>query len=717
MEGKEIESMPRCRTCNNLTPEGLPLRKRPSAYKHYLQKAFEIEKEPKEFEDSAALGCAACDVILQAIQRYINTTGSMPSSRSTQSSTICLWGNCNEPLSVFFNIGTSSGSFEIFEERRHFQEDYASMYPAIGFGGTPPESLDIDVAARLASQWLSRCVQQHGCTGDDEPLLPSRVLDLASGSVKLAIPAPSSTGCYAALSYCWGRAGNLITTSSNLDKRMVGIAWDEIPNLIQDVIRITRRLGIRYLWVDALCVIQDDAVDWRRESSKMGAVYAGAYVTIAADAATDTSCRLTSQRNSHLDSFFFNYTRRPSPDDIRRFRARKRIEVFPPLVVDGLPRSLCVREPWSHKEIVQDASDINPFQFASPLNMRGWVLQERLFSSRTLHFSDNEMVWECKESLNCECEGILRDFVPTRREESLKASFETAKAMISKIDTTTFLPSWATSGRVLPHEEFVTIWSRLVEAFSARRLTVESDRLPAISALARQFSSGRTYLAGLWADDLPWSLCWSVEGRVSYSRSMYSGPTWSWASTQQEVSWPWGTSRPRSRVQILEASTAPMSFNEFGEVAWGNIRLRAPVGAAKLIEKSSHEYHLVTSRGDHLHIRPDVGPGDAKSRSNQRTVYNVTGHEDLWCILLFDNALDDDRYRRISRSIWVMVAAKPYERSVQRARLDPNVHKDRIICERIGHLDRVTLDWADDPEIIVNWIDSGEFEEKEVILI
>lgn len=725
-ERKETESMPRCRTCNNLTPEGLPPRERPSTDEHYLQKSFDLKKEAKEFEDSAALGCAACDVIVQAIRRYVDAPGSWLSLSDYKSCEIHLTGNCNEPLRVSLRYEWKSEAqapLELFEERRQFQGDYESLYPAIGLGRTPSEILDLDFAARLASQWISRCVQQHGCTGADEPLLPSRVLDVASGSVKLVIPARSTTGRYAALSYCWGSIGNLTTMSSNLDKRIAGIEWDEIPNLIQDVIRIVRRLEIRYLWVDALCIVQDDAADWRRESSKMGAIYAGAYLTIAADAATDTSCRLTSLRNSDLEAYVdgqnsWRHGEEPL-DDITRMRARKRIEVLAPVAVDGLPHSLCVREPWWHWDIVEDAT-----LSASPLNMRGWVLQERLFSTRILHFAANEMIWECKASLNCECEGILQAPAPVRGEESLKALFEMAQAMISRNRITEFLPSWATSGRVLQHQEFFAVWTRIVSAYSARKLTVEIDRLPAISGLARHFSHRRTYLAGLWADDLPWYLCWSVGRAPVYSRSMYSGPTWSWASTPEEIFWPSWTHQARSRVQTLNASTAPMSFNEFGEVAWGKLRLRAPVGVAKIINKEDdREAGLITARGDRFHIKPDVGPGEEKLSSNQRTIYNVTDHEDVWCILLLDDVVDEGHDgRRCTnrgrfRALWVMVVAQPHDRSVQRALLDPNAHKDTIVCERIGHLDHVNSEWGDESESARNWIDSADFEEKEIILI
>lgn len=692
--------MLRCRICNNLTADDLPVEK--SSYDPSCTKSFIIEKQARGFEDSAALGCATCHMILQAILRYIDTVGSELSLSNDKLGRIVLRGDCNEPLKVSFQTDLRFTDIELFEERQNLNGNYASLYPAVGLGSTPSEVLDIDFAARLASQWISHCDNEHKCIDGDAPLVPSRLLDITSDSVKLVAPTASTVSRYAALSYCWGESGNLTTTSENLDERNAEIIWDDLPNLIQDVIQITRQLGIPYLWVDALCIIQDDRSDWRAESSKMGDIYACAYLTIAADAATDTSCRLTSSRNFTVRSS----RRKPRPprEMSGRMRDKKRIEAFPPLVVGGRTHSFCVREPWEHGDIIEDSTTHN---LTSPLNTRGWALQERLFSNRVLHFAAHEMIWECKASLNCECEGILQSSDWADGKEFPKASFETTKAIISS--------------HMLQHPDFATVWAWLVSAYSARRLSFESDRLPAISALARLFSRGRTYLAGLWADNLPWHLVWGcdkmderwfkMDETRPKSTTLYSGPTWSWASTTEEVSWPSWTRQAGSRIQVLEASTAPMDLNEFGEVSWGRIRLKARVAVARI---SGFRPRLVTSCGDSFHVQPDVGGGVSKSGSDQRTLHDVADHEDVWCLLLFDDVVEHDDGIR-DRSLWVMVAAKPNDKSIRRARLDPDAHKDIIICERIGYMSR--LNWLRESEKAWTWIDGTDFMEKEVIMI
>lgn len=707
--------MPPCRTCNNLTAEDLLAGT--SSYWPLSTTAFTFANQAGELENSAASGCATCNLIFQAIRRYIETAGFEPfrsDPKLDKSELIHITGHYNEPLSVLFSKESFCTYIEIYEERDHFEKEHASLYPAVGLGSTPPEVLDIDFAARLASQWISRCDNEHTCVGGNVRL-PSRVLDVTSDSVKLVIPTASTTGYYAALSYCWGSAGNLTTTSDNLDRRKAGIVWNSLPNLIQDAIEMTRGLGLPYLWVDALCIIQDDKDDWRAESSKMGDIYAGAYLTIAADAATDTSCRLTNPRKSilHLTK---NDDTSPSKTSAG-MRDKKIIEVFPPLVVDGRTHSLCVREPWQHRDIIRNSA-LDDLTF--PLSTRGWALQERLFASRVLHFAAYEMIWECKTSLNCECKGILQQPLCQYGFEHPKASFETAKVKVSMGRMTMSSPSWAASGDMLQQRDFFAVWTQLVSAYTARHLTVETDRLPAMSALAKHLSQGGVYLAGLWANDLPWHLVWCCDyvndwRRVPKSTTVYSGPSWSWASTTEQVSWPSWTHEARSQIQILEASTAPMSLNEFGEVFWGWIRLKARVDVARVAfseEGSFQPSQIINSHGFPFYAYPDVVRGEKKPGSDQRTWYNLAACEDVWCLLLLDHVAEHG-HGRPDRSLWIMVAAKPNANSMRRAGLDPDGLKDIIICERIGYM-RPFQDslWA-----AREWIDGPDFKEKELILI
>jgi hypothetical protein len=152
---------------------------------------------------------------------------------------------------------------------------------------------------------------------------------------------------YVALSYCWGTTQNFTTTSANLARMKERIHWDELPQTIKDAVSITRALGIQYLWVDALCIIQDSQEDWEAESKKMADVYGGAFLTISAALGPD------------VHNGLFQDSKVPAPST-------------------AFPLS-------------------SPFRY-DPLYSRAWALQERLLSKRLLIFSRYDLYWECDDS-------------------------------------------------------------------------------------------------------------------------------------------------------------------------------------------------------------------------------------------------------------------------------------------------------------------------------
>jgi len=139
---------------------------------------------------------------------------------------------------------------------------------------------------------LDDCLENHArCPNRMQRLLPTRVLDLRptgqNESVKLYVSGNDEQGEYAALSYCWGGAQTFTTTKMTLNDRIHGIFLSGVAQTIQDAILATRALGIRYLWVDALCIVQDDFKDKVREIAAMGAIFRNALVTIAATSSSN----------------------------------------------------------------------------------------------------------------------------------------------------------------------------------------------------------------------------------------------------------------------------------------------------------------------------------------------------------------------------------------------------------------------------------------------
>jgi hypothetical protein len=184
---------------------------------------------------------------------------------------------------------------------------------------------------------------------------------------------------YVCLSHCWGRAYHITTTSSTIRDRKAGIGWNELAKTFQDAITFTRRLGIRYLWIDSLCIVQDNSNDWSVQASKMPSICENAYVTLAATFSSSSAGGCFSQADSEFIARDFTV------ED----RSGKSHQIF---VRRHLPHWL-MADPRRPNELDQDF----------PLLQRAWVIQERLQSPRILHFGRHELMWECMEATACEC--------------------------------------------------------------------------------------------------------------------------------------------------------------------------------------------------------------------------------------------------------------------------------------------------------------------------
>jgi len=235
----------------------------------------------------------------------------------------------------------------------------------------------------LLRSWLRHCDDTHGdygCYTESQAILPTRVIDVGDGSdgqnyLRLLHTKSSDRGRYVALSHCWGKPdaeerGRNCTFKGNLEARCRRINLAELGKTFQDAVKVTRALGQRYLWIDSLCIVQEDTDDWARESMRMAAVFSSAYYVIAATAADGG------------DSGFLK-----SPP------------LTQPVVLStpsGAPLYLC-RTIDDFEGDVEDAG----------LSCRGWVLQERALARRTIHFSAGQTYWECGRGIHCESMSLL----------------------------------------------------------------------------------------------------------------------------------------------------------------------------------------------------------------------------------------------------------------------------------------------------------------------
>ncbi|KAF2188650.1 hypothetical protein K469DRAFT_519736, partial [Zopfia rhizophila CBS 207.26] len=147
---------------------------------------------------------------------------------------------------------------------------------------------------RKIRQWMVKCENEHpecrrGLSGipiDVETDLPTRVIYVGPEHVRL-VETKGTRGIYAALSYCWGGSSRLVTTNQNLEdlKRKIDLCW--LPKTCREAIHIARELTIPYIWIDSLCIVQDNPMDWKQEAAKLGEIYERACLTIAANPASN----------------------------------------------------------------------------------------------------------------------------------------------------------------------------------------------------------------------------------------------------------------------------------------------------------------------------------------------------------------------------------------------------------------------------------------------
>lgn len=226
----------------------------------------------------------------------------------------------------------------------------------------------------LLRAWLHRCNVEHSCFDRlrSESILPTRLLfigDLDTDVLSICLATELDDQDFVALSHCWGELseadkGVICTTSENLSIRRKGFGINDLPMTFRDAIQVTRELGIQYLWIDSLCIIQGDDNDWENEAKRMESVFSSAYCVIAASSAA-------SSREGFL----------------HRDRNGQYVQITD---TSGRRAYICA-------DMDDFENDVNQ----SPLNMR-WVMQERVLSRRTIHFSYSQMYWECGHGVCCE---------------------------------------------------------------------------------------------------------------------------------------------------------------------------------------------------------------------------------------------------------------------------------------------------------------------------
>ncbi|KAI0966100.1 heterokaryon incompatibility protein-domain-containing protein [Xylaria arbuscula] len=423
----------------------------------------------QDLKESAEQGCTACCLFECLFRELLASLGCINSKTAVLTwlsflkfKILLQFGAVQRRVQLFCVIGSAT-KLEFLRPTKMLTGDTSS-----------------DVSMQRAHLMIETCEREHAsCRLGREELLPKRLVDLSpiergENHVRLVEFAENAgvRGTYACLSHCWGQDPMPITTTqTNILENKRSMSLSRLPPTFRDAIIIARKLKLRYIWIDSLCILQDSRSDWESESAKMASVYKNAFITIAATASPDFQGGCFSKSDADL---CFHVKQSGVLDTVIAARTE---------VTGELPELY-------------------------PLLTRGWVYQERMLSRRYLHCYRNELMLECREQRICECGNH-----PGR---DLYGEQLAAKSKYHNPGQNRLAGSW----------------QKVVMNYSMLRLTKSSDKLPAIFACAQDMGDpnrGR-YLAGVWERTLGEDLLWTPRKYSTVSRPTWRAPSWTWAS-------------------------------------------------------------------------------------------------------------------------------------------------------------------------------------------
>ncbi|KAK0721305.1 heterokaryon incompatibility protein-domain-containing protein [Apiosordaria backusii] len=369
--------------------------------------------------------------------------------------------------------------------------DLSSLVGHLGFGEDIPQHAGDETSLNFIKQHVEQCISGHNCGGDKSlPLLPDRVIWVqASTPSRIQLVEPKGVCAkYIALSYCWGPVSTdtYLTDARNLASRKAGINYDDLPPLLRDVVTCARALGIQYLWVDRLCIVQGDGGDFSTQAPKMGDIYGNATLTIAAACGTSENDVILLERDTKAGPFTLD------------------------LKLTGMGTlTLKIRKRTHRLGTENNGGDYGR------VSTRAWIWQERLLSSRTVFFTPQALKFECHHH------SVWQGYGP---------------GVVGH--------SWSTQVDLTSSSN--NAWLRLVGEFMKRNITYPADRLPAIESVMRHIARNTSWTPcwGVFQEKFIESLGWVAQSRKSepgkYPCRMNPGhyaPTWSWASVEGDVTY------------------------------------------------------------------------------------------------------------------------------------------------------------------------------------
>jgi hypothetical protein len=402
-----------------------------------------------------------------------------------------------------------------------------------------PDDLDIPTCPELASepgdelmwdflrQCLKECLVNHAECRRAQQITwyPKRLLEIEKGAelnsnlrlINTIDHAPS--GPYIALSHCWGESQPVRSLTSNIAAFQECIDNKSLTAVFQDCVATAKKFGIDYVWIDSLCIVQDDRADLDEQIQQMHRIYENAILVIAADSSEDGSVPFLGPK---------------APSKRHSSRAH---EVELSLAHENLSPIRARRYPSGRPDLTE---------VHGPLTYRAWAWQERALATRMIHFTQEQAIWECLQARGSEFMGALED-----RHDAMRM-------------------------RMRDTEYLDNTWQKAVHEYGEKALTFATDRLPALSGVAARFQSlfKTQYCAGLWRDRMVLDLAWENDVTLSVLLDAMppaldnSVPSWSWASTSGSAYW--GTERHYNEVivqySVVDVDCVPKTDNLLGQV-------------------------------------------------------------------------------------------------------------------------------------------------------
>ncbi|KAL4938477.1 heterokaryon incompatibility protein-domain-containing protein [Aspergillus oleicola] len=430
-----------------------------------------------EISEAAANGCTLFRWLQQAIP---SPESSSPDGRHFYLSFISK-DNANSNVA---SVNFTSNDYDEFDHMSHSNlgvyadpGDPAAMY----ISGRPlVTAVGSNDTVQHSRKWLAEChtAEDHiACRGSSRTHLPARIIRLDGERLYLFEPPGNVPGRYAVLSYSWGGEQPYMTITKNREAHKRSIPFTRLSKTVRDAVITTRGLGLKYIWVDCLCMIQDDKDDQMKQIQSLSDIFQGAFVTISAASASSSS-----------QGFLHDRT----PEIVR----------VPYMLPDGKLGALNL-----FQEIGADPE---------PIHTRAWTLQEHVHSCRILEYGSQRLRRICRgpsDSSNgdaVDAGAALRRFDPAKFDKGL----------------------WNIDPN--PHVILLQYWRPLVKHYTQRKLTYPKDRPLAILGIAREYSKviKSPYVEGLWKNYLFQDLLWYRHApeipRPRHTEQI--APSWSWLS-------------------------------------------------------------------------------------------------------------------------------------------------------------------------------------------